>query len=60
MNSDMETYFNSAFKKNVRNLGVSQGGSSVKCPTLNFDSGHDLQVVRSSPMSGSGLTVVSI
>ena len=30
---------------------------SAKCPTLNFGSGHDLRVVRSSPMSGSALGV---
>jgi len=28
---------------------------SVKCPTLDFRSGHDLRVVRSSPVSGSTL-----
>ena len=28
---------------------------SVKCPTLDFGSGHDLTGVRSSPMLGSTL-----
>ena len=28
---------------------------SVKCPTLDFGSGHDLRVVRFTPMSGSEL-----
>ena len=30
---------------------------SVKCPTLDFDSGHDLSVMRLSPTSGSALSV---
>ena len=30
---------------------------SVKHPTLDFGSGHDVMVVGSSPMSGSALTV---
>ena len=30
---------------------------SVKCPTLDFGSGHDLTVMGSSPMSGSVLAV---
>ena len=32
---------------------------SVKCPTLGFCSGHDLRVVRLSPMSGSVLGMES-
>ena len=32
---------------------------SVKCPTLNFSSGHDLRVVRWSPTSGSMLSTES-
>ena len=30
---------------------------SVKCPTPNFSSGHDLTVVRSSPALGSTLSM---
>ena len=29
----------------------------VKCPTLDFSSGHDLTVVRSSPTLGSALSM---
>ena len=32
---------------------------SVKCLILDFGSGHDFRVVRSSPMSGSALGVES-
>ena len=30
---------------------------SVKCPTLDFGSGHDLMVLRLSPALGSALSV---
>ena len=33
---------------------------SVKCPTLDFGSGHDLKVVRSSPKLGSALMARSL
>ena len=32
----------------------------VKCPTLDFGSGHDLKVVRLIPMSGSILGVLPL
>jgi len=32
---------------------------SFKCPTLDFGSGHDLRVVRSSPALGSALGIES-
>ena len=31
----------------------------VKCPTLDFSSGHDLRLVRSSPLLGSSLGMES-
>ena len=43
----------SLFKK-IGNVGVAQ---SVKSLTLDFSSGHDLTVVRLSPVSGSALSV---
>ena len=36
-----------------RGAGVAE---SVKCLTVDFDSGHDLRVLRSSPMSGALLS----
>ena len=36
------------------------GGQSVKCPTLDFGSGHDLTVCGIEPMSGSVLTMQSL
>jgi len=41
-------------KESKRGLWVAQ---SVKHPTLDFGSGHDLGVLRSSPASGSALGV---
>ena len=48
---------NSTFKnKKMRGAWVAQ---SVEHLTLDFGSGHDLRVVRSSPLSGSMLGVES-
>ena len=33
------------------------GAQSIKCLTLDFCSGHDLRVMRSSPTSGSTMSV---
>ena len=38
------------------NFGSASMAQSVKRPTLDFSSGHDLRFVRSSPASGSALT----
>ena len=42
------------------NIRVTLGGTwvaqSVKCLTLDFRSGHDLSVIRLSPMPGSALS----
>ena len=35
------------------------GGVVVKHPTLGFGSGHDLRIMKSSPLSGSALSSVS-
>ena len=34
-------------------------GGTVKCPALGYNSGHDLGVLRSSPILGSRLIVES-
>ena len=45
-------------------LHVSSGGTwvaqSLKCPTLDFSSGHDLTVMRLSSTLGSVMTVQSL
>ena len=40
----------------VKNKRTGSLGESVKHPTLDFGSGHDLMVLRSSPALGSMLT----
>ena len=44
----------------VQFSGGTWVAQSVKHPTLDFSSGHDLMVVRSSPASGSALTTQSL
>ena len=46
---------NSTFKKIAR--GIAWVAQSIKCPTLDVGSGHDLTVVRSSPLLGSTLAM---
>ena len=47
------TTLGTSYKCSHRDAWVAQ---SVKCPTLDFGSGHDLVVVRSSPIWGSTLS----
>ena len=44
------TYKKAIYKEDPGGTCVAQ---SVECPTLGFSSGHDLRVVRSSPVSRS-------
>ena len=44
---------------NNKDMGCP-GGWSVKSPTLDFGSGHDLRVMGSSPMLGSALGKESV
>jgi len=51
----IDTHTLSLKKKKKEGRGCTWVAQLVKCPTLDFGSGHDLRVVRSSPMSGSTL-----
>ena len=47
-------------KKSNKNTSEGYLGGSVDCLTLDFGSGHDLVVMRLSPISGSVLTRFSL
>ena len=44
--------YENRYKKNKHGYAAAQ---LVKCPTLDFGSGHDCSIVRVSPTSGSAL-----
>ena len=52
-------YFSSVFKKNIHYSRGTWVALLVKRPTRGFSPGHDLRVMRSSPMLGSMLTAES-
>ena len=52
----LEAFESSQEEKNLYNRGA-RVAQSVKCPTLDFGSGHDFRVMRLSLMLGSALSM---